>query len=96
MSIWLEPETKAEIERLAHLIGITPSRFCRNLVTMGLDEAKMLEKVGVLQMAIFFEALRQRIREKVGHESERMSGFAKDDVWNGVLDDGGGTEYKDE
>lgn len=72
MSIWLEPETKAEIERLAHRIGITPSKFCRNLVVVGLQETQTMERVGVLQAAIMFEDLRLKIRERVDNETGRM------------------------
>lgn len=78
MSIWLEPETKAEIERLAGRIGITPSRFCRNLVLIGLDEMKTMEKVGVLQLAIMFEELRLRVRDRFGKDSERLSGLVEE------------------
>lgn len=75
MSIWLEPETKAEIERLAKRIGITPSKFCRNLVVVGLQETQTMEKVGVLQAAVMFQDLRERIRDRVENESERMGGI---------------------
>lgn len=75
MSVWMEPEVKFQIERLAEKIGITPSRFCRNLVVVGLQETLAMEKVGVLQAAVMLQDLRQRIRDRVEKEESKVSGL---------------------
>lgn len=75
MSIWMEPEVKAQIERLAKRVGITPSMFCRNLVVVGLQETLAMEKVGVLQAAVMFQDLREKIRVRVDLEENRVDGL---------------------
>lgn len=75
MSIWMEPEVKVQIERLAKKIGITPSMFCRNLVVVGLQESLAMEKVGILQAAVMFQDLRERIRVRVDLEESRVGGL---------------------
>lgn len=75
MSIWMEPEVKVQIERLAKRVGITPSMFCRNLVVVGLQETLAMEKVGVLQAAVMFQDLREKIRVRVDLEENRVDGL---------------------
>lgn len=74
MSMWIDLVTKAEIERLAAKIGVTPSTLCRNLVVVGLQETQTMEKVGILQAAVFLQELRERMRKRVEVETERVQG----------------------
>lgn len=77
MSIWLEPATKEEIQRLAGRIGITPSKFCRNLVVVGLQETQTMEKLGILQAAMWLDELHHRIRDRIESEEGRVARMVK-------------------
>lgn len=72
--IWLDLETKAEIERIADKVGITPSQLGRNLLLMGVQEVRTMEKFGILQAAVMFEELRGKIRERMQNETVRFGG----------------------
>jgi|WetSurMetagenome_2_1015567.scaffolds.fasta_scaffold235427_2 hypothetical protein len=78
MGIWLDYETKGEIERLAKRIGITPSMFCRNLVVVGLQETKTMEKIGVLQASVMFQELQERVRARLERDGERFGGLLQE------------------
>lgn len=55
-----------EIDALANKYGVNRSQFIRNLVGVGLDQAKLLESVGVLPVVNFgvniFDKLKAAIR----------------------------------
>jgi hypothetical protein len=75
VGIWLDLETKADLERLAGKIGVTPSHLGKNLVVMGLQEVRTMEKLGILQAAVMFQELRERIHDRVENETERLGGM---------------------
>lgn len=72
ISIWLDQDTEAEIKRLAGGIGVSPSTFCRNLVVVGLQESRAMEKVGLLQAVSYLQDLRERYRKRIEEESQRI------------------------
>lgn len=68
MTIWLDQDTKAEIERLSVRIGLSPSTFARNLVVVGLEESRAMEKVGLLQAGIYVQHLREMLQKRIEKE----------------------------
>ncbi|MFC1535161.1 hypothetical protein ACFL7M_17560, partial [Thermodesulfobacteriota bacterium] len=58
------PKTRDEIERLAKKIKISPSLMASNLIEMGLDDARLLEKIGLLRVALITEDIANKIKKK--------------------------------
>ena len=50
-----------ELGRLAQKAGLNRSQLMRNIIVSGVDELKTMEKVGLLQGAIYFRDLGDRI-----------------------------------
>jgi metal-responsive CopG/Arc/MetJ family transcriptional regulator len=65
VTIMLEPSVVEEIDRIAAEYGLTRSSFIANLTKMGLDEAKMLEKVGVLKFVQIADNVKLKFKEAV-------------------------------
>ena len=64
-STMLKPNVIEDIKRLADKVGTTPSLMAANLIDMGLDDAKMLEKSGLLKITVFIENVAVKIKNKV-------------------------------
>jgi hypothetical protein len=47
-TVMLKPSTVQEIDRLAKKLDLSRSQLMSNLIQMGLDDAKVLEKTGAL------------------------------------------------
>ncbi|MBN2254624.1 MAG: ribbon-helix-helix protein, CopG family [Deltaproteobacteria bacterium] len=47
-TVMLEPSTVEEIDKLAEKIGITRSQLMRNLIITGIEDTKMLDKLGII------------------------------------------------
>lgn len=77
LGIWLDRETKGEIERIADRIGISPSQLGKNLILVRLQEAQTMEKLGILQAAVMFQELRERIKKRVDEEGEKFGGHLR-------------------
>ncbi|MFC1819822.1 hypothetical protein ACFLZG_01890, partial [Thermodesulfobacteriota bacterium] len=63
-STMIRPKARDEIERLAKKIKISPSLMASNLIEMGLDDAKLLEKIGLLRVALIAEDVGNKIKKK--------------------------------
>lgn len=51
VKVYLPKEITDEIERLAKKHKIPESKLCRNLLMSGLDDAKLLDRLGALKLA---------------------------------------------
>jgi hypothetical protein len=61
LTIWVEPEIKERLDKIARKAGLSRNQMAVNLLTVGLDEAETLKKIGVLQMAVLIRELRAKI-----------------------------------
>lgn len=61
ISIWVDHETAERVSRIAKKVGISNSQLLKNVALCGLDDAEMLDKLGVLTLA----ALIQKTKEKM-------------------------------
>lgn len=51
ISITMNGETLKEVDRLSKKLGINRSRLISNIVEMGVCDVKLLEKVGLIDLA---------------------------------------------
>jgi len=49
-TVMLEPSLIEEIKKLAEKGEIPPGRLARNLIKIGLDDARILDKVGLIKL----------------------------------------------
>ena len=61
---WLDDETVGHIDRLAQKIGITRSKMVANLVAVGMDDALLLEKSGILPVMVALRKWREARKER--------------------------------
>ncbi len=61
----LNPDTIKEIERLAKLVGITPSKMGSNLIEMGIDDILVLEKFGLVKIVLLADDVINKIKKKL-------------------------------
>jgi hypothetical protein len=62
-TLMLKPSVVKQIDRMADKYGLTRSHYMANLVQMGLDEAKILEKVGVFKFVQVTDAVMLKFKE---------------------------------
>jgi len=48
-TVMLQPNTVEEIDKYAEAYGLTRSQFMRNMIVSGLDDIKLLNKLGIMQ-----------------------------------------------
>jgi MOSC domain-containing protein YiiM len=48
-TVMLHPSTIEEIDKYAEQYGLTRSQFMRNMIVSGLDDIKLLNKLGIMQ-----------------------------------------------
>ena len=65
VSVILDKKAVVEIDRIAKKIGISRSKMVRNLAYMGLDDAKMLNRIGIYDAIVGVRTLREYIRKGI-------------------------------
>ncbi len=60
IKISLTQEEMERIEKIAQKIGITKSRLARNLVLAGLEDAELLNKLGLFDAVKMIEKIREK------------------------------------
>ena len=60
IKISLTQEEMERIEKIAQKIGITKSRLARNLVLAGLEDAELLNKLGLFDIVKMIEKIREK------------------------------------
>jgi len=61
-TVMLKPSVVEEIDRLADKLELSRSQFMSNLIEMGIDDAKGLEKLKVLDLVTFSGKIGSRLR----------------------------------
>lgn len=67
-TIMLKPSVIKEIDKLAEKIDLSRSQFMANLIEMGLDDAKILDKMGFLNA---IKAGRKIINSLIGRAEKK-------------------------
>lgn len=65
ITLWLDEETAKGLDRIAARAGLSRSRLAENLLIVGLDEAKTMERIGVLQLAVLLQKLRGKVKKRL-------------------------------
>lgn len=61
MAVWLDHDTASKIERIAKKIGITNSQLMKNLLICGVEDAELLDKMGMLTLAMLIKQAKERM-----------------------------------
>ncbi len=62
IGLWVDMETAKRIDRIAKKVGISKSSLARNLVMVGLEDAEILDKLGILSLGLLI----MRTKEHLG------------------------------
>lgn len=65
INIWVTPEMKEEIDRIAAKRRITKTEVCRMMMDLGIDCHKDMEKMGVIAAVDFAYFVKKSVKEKV-------------------------------
>jgi len=75
-SIMLTQSEVDEIDAMASKLDLSRSQFMRNLLLMGLDDAKILNNIGIISAVSGSRSLFRKVRDKViksGEDSITLS-----------------------
>ena len=77
ISVAIDKDVKALLEKYSREIDLTLSKFARNLIYIALDDFKILKQTGVIRLAMAFRSLletfpkfNERERKKISEEEE--------------------------
>lgn len=62
VACWIDRGTADRFDRIAKKLNISKSRLGRNLLMSGLDDAEVLDSMGLLTLANMIEETKKRIR----------------------------------
>lgn len=71
--IWVGDETVSELDRLATKLHMSRSRLARNLMECGLEDAKVMDLLGLLSLMHKIETLQEKWREKRANSDQALS-----------------------
>lgn len=64
VNLYLDVAVIEEIDRIAEKAGLSRSRFARNLLLLGLDEARTLDAFGLFTLVRKFEKLAEAMKRE--------------------------------
>jgi hypothetical protein len=70
-TVMLKPSTVQEIDRLARKLDLSRSQLMSNLIQMGLDDARALEKSGALWVVTAGKKAYQFFKEQLTEKKEQ-------------------------
>jgi metal-responsive CopG/Arc/MetJ family transcriptional regulator len=62
VSIWVEQDVCDRLDVIAKKLSMSRSHLAANLVQVGLDDAEVLDNIGVLSLAVLIEKFRRKLR----------------------------------
>ena len=62
IAIWVDLETAERVTKIAKKVGISNSQLLRNVALCGLDDAEMLDKLGMLSLAMLVKKTKERLQ----------------------------------
>ncbi len=65
VTIYMDPDLLEKVDQLADRMDISRSQMICNLIAMALDDVKMLERLGLIDLAIKLKAFRELFQRKV-------------------------------
>jgi len=61
-TLMLKPSVVEEIDKLAHEVELSRSQLMANLIESGLEDAKILKKIGFLKLAMLGDKVSQKFK----------------------------------
>ncbi len=65
MSVWIDTETEKRLTKLAAEVGITRNKLAVNLLRIGLDDAELLGKSGVLKLVTTLQGMKGKVAARL-------------------------------
>jgi metal-responsive CopG/Arc/MetJ family transcriptional regulator len=62
-TVMIKPSTVKELDKIAEHLGQTRSQLVSNLIEMGLEDMKVLEKTGLFKAVIFGDKIMRKFKE---------------------------------
>ncbi len=69
MTIYMSNDLFVRLKGMAGITGVNKNRLIANLLTVGLEEAEALRRIGIIQVAAFARDLREKVRERIGGDT---------------------------
>ena len=60
-TVMLKPSIVEEIDRIAERIGLTRSQLLGNMLEIGLEEARAMEKLGILNTVVIMRKIKEAV-----------------------------------
>jgi|SRR5208283_191446 len=68
MTLYMGNDLFVRLRKMAAITGVNKNRLIANLLTVGLEEAEALNRIGIIQVAAFGRDLREKIRKRIAGE----------------------------
>jgi len=62
MAIWVDLETAERITSIAKKLGVSNSHLIKNLALCGLDDAELLDKLGILTIGLLIKKTKEKLQ----------------------------------
>ncbi|MGE4297636.1 MAG: hypothetical protein AB7E47_06370 [Desulfovibrionaceae bacterium] len=72
ISFYADEKTNQQIDYYSEKLGLTKSQFIKNIIEVGLDEARMLNKLGLFALGVFLRDFGDKLRKSIKKTKEDM------------------------
>ena len=73
IAIWVDHDTADKVAMIAKKVGISNSQLLKNLVLCGLEDAEVLDKLGMLNLAMLVKKAKERINSMADEGKRQIS-----------------------
>ena len=72
MPIYLDNDLLQRLKRMSDVAKINRNQLITNLLIIGLEEAEMLNRIGIVKVGVFARDLREKIRKRIKGSEEEL------------------------
>jgi metal-responsive CopG/Arc/MetJ family transcriptional regulator len=65
ITVQIDSDALKIVDRIRNKVGLSRSEFCSNLVIMGLDDAKLLDGIGLVSSAVYIRSLLDGYKQSI-------------------------------
>jgi metal-responsive CopG/Arc/MetJ family transcriptional regulator len=65
ITVQIDSDALKIVDRIRNKVGLSRSELCSNLVIMGLDDAKLLDGIGLVSSAVYIRSLLEGYKKSI-------------------------------
>lgn len=71
VTVWMSADLLERVDKVARSARISRSRMIANLVDLGLDDAELLDRMGVIRFGAALKAFKAKMREEMEIDGDK-------------------------